>query len=90
MRIADDCWDAMLGIASHGNLNCKSDLQVGARCLEVGIWGAWQNVLTNLPDITDEAYKQEVRNEAKALHDRAVKMQVKVLNKLQERSAAMC
>ena len=31
-------------------------MQVGARALETGIWGAWQNVLINMPDIEDEAF----------------------------------
>ena len=65
MKIADMCWDAMVELAKVGNVNSKSDLQVGARCLELGIWGCWKNVEINMKDITDQGYIERVSAEAK-------------------------
>eukprot|EP00605_Chrysophyceae_sp_TOSAG23-4_P002060 GSChrysophyteH1.ASY1.ANO1.2281.1 assembled CDS len=60
MKIANLCWDWMLELAKVGNINSKSDLQVGARCLEVGIWGCLKNVEINLKDVTDTDYVNRV------------------------------
>ena len=68
MRLANRTWEAMEQMACSGNIASKSDLQVGARALEVGIWGAWQNVIINLKDITDAAYAQETAVEAAEMH----------------------
>ena len=71
MKIADLCWEGMVELGKLGNLSSKSDLQVGARCLEVGIWGCWKNVEINMADITDEEYKERVGADAKKLWERA-------------------
>lgn len=63
MRTADGCWEAMLEMADHGNMASRSDLEVGARALETGIWGAYRNVLINLADVEDEAFIGKVRQE---------------------------
>jgi len=67
MRIAGACWDAMVEMAEHGNIASKSDLEVGAKSLETGIWGAYKNVLINLPGIQDETYKMAITKEAETL-----------------------
>lgn len=64
MRIANMVWGAMIEMAKVGNINSKSDLQVGARCLEVGIWGCFKNVEINMLDIKDEDYKRVTMKEA--------------------------
>ena len=61
MRIADRAWDAMVEMAAHGNPASRSDLEVGAKALETGIWGASRNVAINLPGIEDEAYRTSGR-----------------------------
>jgi len=71
MRLGDRAWDAMLATAMHGNPASKSDVQVGARALEMGIWGAYQNVLINMVDIDDEGFKAETLKEAEAMEKRA-------------------
>eukprot|EP00294_Goniomonas_avonlea_P001266 CAMPEP_0114552394 /NCGR_PEP_ID=MMETSP0114-20121206/7102_1 /TAXON_ID=31324 /ORGANISM="Goniomonas sp, Strain m" /LENGTH=539 /DNA_ID=CAMNT_0001737269 /DNA_START=8 /DNA_END=1627 /DNA_ORIENTATION=- len=71
MRCGDTCWGAMIEMAKVGNLNSRSDLEVGAKALETGIWGAHRNVLINLADIKDEEFKQSVTAEAALLMDRA-------------------
>lgn len=71
MRIADSAWDMMLEVAIFGNIASKSDVEVGAKSLETGIWGAHKNVLINLKDIQDETYKEKILNEANILLQRA-------------------
>ncbi len=85
MRLGDQAWDAMCEVARHGNLASKSDVQVGARSLETGIWGAYQNVLINLEGIKDEAFKAEKLKEAQAIDQRAQEKCAEVLTILEER-----
>ena len=47
MEIGDSCWDNMEELAKYGNMSSVSDLEVGARSLELGIWGAYRNVVVN-------------------------------------------
>jgi glutamate formiminotransferase/formiminotetrahydrofolate cyclodeaminase len=85
MRLGDEAWDSMLEIAQYGNPASKSDVQVGARALETGIWGAWQNVLINMADIEDKKFKDEVLEEAKAIAQRAKDCCDQVLEILEQR-----
>lgn len=85
MRLADAAWEKMLEIAEHGNIASKSDVEVGARALEVGIWGAYKNVLINLPGIKDEEFKTKIIGEAEAIRNRAKDMMEKALKILDER-----
>ena len=71
MQLGDQAWDAMCELARFGNPASWSDVQVGARSLETGIWGAYQNVLINMEGIKDEAFKEEIMAEADAMMDRA-------------------
>ncbi|XP_057553133.1 formimidoyltransferase-cyclodeaminase isoform X1 [Hippopotamus amphibius kiboko] len=52
-------WPALRELALCVNLACRSDLQVAARALETGVFGAYFNVLTNLKDVTDDAFKDQ-------------------------------
>ncbi|MCP3940356.1 MAG: glutamate formimidoyltransferase [Desulfobacteraceae bacterium] len=87
MILGDQAWDAMVEVARHGNFASRSDVEVGARALEMGIWGAYKNVMINMADIRDETYKKETLVQAKALKDRAAAMSVQVLEILEKRSA---
>jgi glutamate formiminotransferase/formiminotetrahydrofolate cyclodeaminase len=71
MRVADRCWEPMIELAAHGNPASRSDLDVGAKVLEAGIWGCGQNVLINLTDVKDEAFRASARAEAESLAARA-------------------
>jgi glutamate formiminotransferase/formiminotetrahydrofolate cyclodeaminase len=82
MRTADRCWDAMAGMAREGNFASRSDLEVGARALEAGIWGASRNVAINLPGIEDEAFRRATAEEAERLAARAAAMRDAVLQTL--------
>lgn len=85
MRLADSCWDSMIEMASHGNIASKSDLEVGAKSLETGIWGAFKNVQINLPQIKDEKYKKEILAEGEAILKNAEKGLKKVCEVLGKR-----
>jgi len=67
MRASDSCWSYMKELAKLGNINSSSDLAVGAKMLEAGIYGAMKNVEINLVQIENEKYKQEVLTEAKKI-----------------------
>lgn len=84
MRLGDTVWDALLEVARYGNPASKSDTQVGARTLETGIWGAYQNVLINMIDIEDETFKQKGLREAETIMSRAEKNCKQVLKILEE------
>uniref|UniRef100_H2YPE6 Formimidoyltransferase-cyclodeaminase n=1 Tax=Ciona savignyi TaxID=51511 RepID=H2YPE6_CIOSA len=62
LTTCNGAWPAVVEIATHGNINCLSDIQVGAKCLETGVWGAYQNVVINLPQVQDETLRQKVHN----------------------------
>jgi glutamate formiminotransferase/formiminotetrahydrofolate cyclodeaminase len=70
MRTADRAWEAMVALARHANIAMRSDLEVGARALESGIWGCQRNVLINLTDIEDKEFTTRVREESRALSAR--------------------
>ncbi len=67
MRAADRAWDAMIALARHSNIAMRSDLEVGAKALESGIWGCHRNVLINLTEIEDKEFTTRVREESQAL-----------------------
>jgi len=71
MRLGDSAWEPLALVARHGNPASASDVQVGARALETGIWGAWQNVLINLRSIGDEQFSAAIRLEADAIAAKA-------------------
>jgi glutamate formiminotransferase/formiminotetrahydrofolate cyclodeaminase len=71
LRLGDGCWEAMVEMARHGNIASRSDLEVGAKALEAGIWGAYRNVLINLPEIEDEPFRTASAAEAEAAAQRA-------------------
>ncbi len=85
MQLSDQSWDAMCQVARYGNISAKSDIQVGARALETGIWGAYQNVRINAAGITDQDFKSEILREAQAVMARATKKCAEVLNILEKR-----
>jgi glutamate formiminotransferase/formiminotetrahydrofolate cyclodeaminase len=87
MTLGDQAWDAMVEVARHGNIASRSDVEVGARALEMGIWGAYKNVVINMVDIRDDTYKQETLARAEALKDRAAQMSARVLEIIESRLA---
>ena len=85
MRVADAAWEAMAEMAVHGNPASRSDLEVGARALELGIWGAHRNVLVNLGEVEDELFRRRAAAEAEALVARAREKVAAVLTASEKR-----
>ncbi|KAJ7344546.1 hypothetical protein JRQ81_000496 [Phrynocephalus forsythii] len=79
-------WPFLKEMAQHGNLACKSDIQVAAKALETGVFGAYFNVLTNLKDITDESFKQQVQEKLSFFLEEAKKNTEVVLEQLEKRT----
>jgi len=86
MKISDSCWEWMIKMAKDGNIASKSDLEVGAKSLETGIWGAFKNVEINLPGITDEKFKKEILAEAEEILNNAFKNCNEVCGVLEKRN----
>jgi glutamate formiminotransferase/formiminotetrahydrofolate cyclodeaminase len=86
MRFADEAWDWMIEIAKIGNYSSRSDAEVGAKSLETGIWGAYRNVLINLPGIKDATFVTEKKAEAEEIIKRAYEKCAICLDILEKRT----
>ncbi|XP_068715749.1 formimidoyltransferase-cyclodeaminase-like [Montipora foliosa] len=87
IRTATKVWNPMVELAKVGNVNSKSDLQVGARSLETAVWGAFYNVKINLNDITDETFSKQVLEEAHSSLETAQEKCKEILNILDKRKS---
>ncbi len=85
MQLGDQAWDVMCEAAGCINIGCKSDMQVGAKSLETGIWGAYQNVLINMDGIKDQSFKDKIMSESEKIACRAQKKSAEVLKILENR-----
>ncbi|MBF0574123.1 MAG: cyclodeaminase/cyclohydrolase family protein, partial [Desulfamplus sp.] len=82
MRLGDSAWEALCEIAPYINPASKSDLEVGAKALEAGIWGAFRNVSINMQDIQDDNFRKETLKEAENIAERAKVKSLEVISKL--------
>ncbi|XP_069886978.1 formimidoyltransferase-cyclodeaminase-like [Dipodomys merriami] len=78
-------WPVLQELALCGNLACLSDLQVAAKALEMGVFGAYFNVLINLKDVTDDAFKGQIRQRISSLLQEAQAQAASVLDSLAAR-----
>ena len=85
MKLGDGAWDAFCEVARYGNPASRSDVEVGARALETGIWGAYKNVMINVADISDDAFKTRITQEADSIVSRAAQKCAEVLEILKGR-----
>lgn len=85
MKIADSAWDWMERIAKTGNIASKSDVEVGVKSLETGIWGAYKNVMINMGGIKDADFKYEITNIAEAIKNKAETRKNQILDILAHR-----
>jgi glutamate formiminotransferase/formiminotetrahydrofolate cyclodeaminase len=60
-------------------------VEVGAKALEMGIWGAYKNVMINVSAIIDAEYKSTILATADELVSRAQKKCSEILNILESR-----
>ncbi|XP_066478256.1 formimidoyltransferase-cyclodeaminase [Tiliqua scincoides] len=79
-------WPFLKEMAQHGNTACKSDIQVAAKALEAGVFGAYFNVVTNLKDVTDEDFKQQMQEKLFYFLEEAKKSTAHVLDLLEKRT----
>ncbi|XP_054849970.1 formimidoyltransferase-cyclodeaminase isoform X2 [Eublepharis macularius] len=79
-------WPFLKELAHHGNLACKSDIQVAAKALEAGVFGASFNVITNLKDITDEGFKHQAQIKLSHFVEEAKESAAFVLERLEKRT----
>jgi glutamate formiminotransferase / formiminotetrahydrofolate cyclodeaminase len=70
MELADRAWEPLMEVARYGQYSSHSDVEVGAKALEAGLFGSHRNVLINLVDIDDDAFCQDLRRRADALLER--------------------
>lgn len=85
MRLANSIWYEFEEAAKVTNYASKSDLEVGVKALETGIWGAYRNVMINMKDITDQEYINTVTHEAKTIYENAVQKTKEILEILDNR-----
>ncbi|XP_058887957.1 formimidoyltransferase-cyclodeaminase isoform X3 [Acipenser ruthenus] len=64
-------WPTLKELVLYGNIACKSDIQVAAKALETAVFGAYCNVVINLKDIKDEAFKTATQQEASGMLEEA-------------------
>ncbi|XP_063421007.1 formimidoyltransferase-cyclodeaminase-like isoform X2 [Mytilus trossulus] len=86
-RLANSMWPFLKELAEIGNINCKSDLQVGAKTLETAVWGTYYNIQTNLTDVQDQEVKSKVTEEIDAAIKLAGESCAEVLKICDERKA---
>lgn len=86
IKTADRIWDDLIEVAKIGNFSSRSDLEVGARALEVGIWGAYRNVIINLSGISDTNYVEKTKQEAESLSIRAKEKMQEILDIIENRN----
>ena len=82
MQLGDKVWESLCLVARHGNPASASDVEVGAKALEAGIWGAYRNVLINLREVEDAAFKTATTQTAEKLVRRAQAKCAEVLSLL--------
>lgn len=86
MRVSNKVWDSLEIAARYGNINSKSDVEVGVRAVEFGIWGSWKNVLINMVNIKDMAWKNNIIAEADEIMANAKKKSEEILNIIENRN----
>jgi glutamate formiminotransferase/formiminotetrahydrofolate cyclodeaminase len=83
MKLGDGAWEALCEVARCGNPASRSDVEVAAKALEAGIWGAYKNVMINMADITDDDFKTSITRDAEGLRRRAAAKFAEVLDILE-------
>lgn len=73
MEIAHRAWEPLREIARLGQYSSRSDVEVGAKALEAALYGAWRNVVINLPEVKDEAFRRDMAEKAETLYRQGVK-----------------
>lgn len=83
---ANTLWPTLKALASVANIACKSDLQVGVKSIETGVWGAYQNVLINLKQVKDEEFTAKVKFDVEEELKKAQTCCAEILKILEQRT----
>jgi glutamate formiminotransferase / formiminotetrahydrofolate cyclodeaminase len=86
MELADRCWDAMTEVARVGQYSSRSDVEVGARALETAVYGAYRNVLINLPELDEKKVSDEIAARAEAVFRRSQQQATSIQDLLDQRN----
>ncbi|TVR69858.1 MAG: glutamate formimidoyltransferase [Spirochaetaceae bacterium] len=86
MEIADRAWKPMLEVARLGQYSSRSDVEVGAKALETALYGAWRNVVINLPEVKDKRFREEVAEKAEAMYRQGQEHLKEIQNLLEQRT----
>lgn len=71
MELADRCWEPMAEVARIGQYSSRSDVEVGAGSLETAVYGAYRNVLINIPELEDEQVRKDISMRAEEIFRRS-------------------
>ena len=85
MRLGDAAWDSICDTAKYSNPASKSDVEVGARALETGIWGAFRNVMINIKNIKGNPYTRKIIQEAEVIEKRSRKKYSEIISILEKK-----
>ncbi len=75
--VLKDCVQALelaKKVALEGNKNSISDAGVAGLTAQAGAEGAYYNVIINLPDIQDEEFKAQIKDEVSQLREKAIQI----------------
>ena len=87
MKYALESMNLIESVAENGNPNSVSDAGVGALCARTAVLGAYLNVRINASGIKNEDYKSKVLNEAREMHDQAIRAEEKILRIVEKKIA---
>ena len=86
MELVDRAWEPLLEIARFGQYSSRSDVEVGAKALEAGLYGAFRNVMINLPGIEDTEFRSDIETRATGLLARGQQQLGQLQNSIEARS----
>ncbi|XP_039280929.1 formimidoyltransferase-cyclodeaminase [Nilaparvata lugens] len=64
-EMINSSWSTMRKLAAICNIQTASDLQVGAKCLETGVFGAHYNIMINLKLIKNQDIREQMTKRTK-------------------------
>ncbi|XP_027866441.1 formimidoyltransferase-cyclodeaminase [Xiphophorus couchianus] len=79
-------WPSLKQMVLFGNIGCKSDAQVAAKALETAVFGAFYNVMINLKDVSDEAFRLATQRRVSELLQEAKDSVASILDAAENRT----
>ncbi|XP_054880165.1 formimidoyltransferase-cyclodeaminase-like [Poeciliopsis prolifica] len=79
-------WPSLKQMVLFGNIGCMSDAQVAAKALETAVYGAYFNVMINLKDVSDEAFRLATQRRVSELLQEAKDSVTSILDAAENRT----